>query len=308
MDRSIRTIVVGLAEIEDEDPQLAPAIALADSLGATLHVVFAFRLPDPIMYPSAGVSVFSPETIEEIRRDVQSRLEARVRRVSADARIHCRAASVPADRAILDVAEEVKADLIVVGATRRGTLARTILGTTAQRVVRASHIPVLVKRLPGHGAPRRVLFTTDLSELSAKVYERALELVGELGDAELDIRALLVIGYDFTPPPPLSRGALQEAAEAELDRFLKWVDPGAPRSRGKVRAGDAAKEIVAEAADWNADLLVLGSHGRTGPSRLLIGSVAEAVVRNALCDVLVIPSAAVPSMAGDPGRPERGDT
>src|SRR5690606_39535490 len=68
----------------------------------------------------------------------------------------------------LDVAEEVGADLIVVGATRRGTLARTILGTTAQRVVRAARVPVLVNRRPGHSPMRRVLLTTDLSEGSAR--------------------------------------------------------------------------------------------------------------------------------------------
>lgn len=304
MDRPIRNIVLGLAEIEEEDPQLAPAIDLAHSLDATLHVVYAFHLPDPILYPTAGVTVFSPEALDEIREEVRSGLEARVRKVSRSARIHCIASPVPADRAILDVADNVDADLIVVGATRRGTLSRTILGTTAQRVVRAARIPVLVNRRSDSRPLRRVLLTTDLSELSARVYERGLELVAGLGAAEAERRALLVLAYDFAPPPPLSRGALLDAAEAELDRFLKWVEPDAPAPRGKVRTGDPAKEIVAEAADWDADLLVLGTQGRTGASRLLIGSVAEAVVRNALCSALVIPSAALPG--GEGGRATPG--
>jgi nucleotide-binding universal stress UspA family protein len=300
MNGPIRTIVVGLAELQEEDPQLAPTIELAESLNAALHVVHAFRLPDPILYPSAGVSVFSPEAIEQIREGVRSVLEAQVRKISGSARIHCQADPVPADRAILDVAEEVGPDLIVVGATRRGTLAQTILGTTAQRVVRATQVPVLVNRLPGHGPLRRVLLTTDLSEPSARVYERALELVPMLGAADMEARALLVLGYDFAPPPPLSRGALLEAGGAELDRFLKRVEPSAPASRGKIRTGDPAKEIVAEAAEWGADLLVVGTHGRTGTSRFLLGSVAESVVRNALCDVLVIPNAAASSTGGVP--------
>lgn len=95
---------------------------------------------------------------------------------------------------------------------------------------------------------------------------------------------------------------------AEIDRFVQWVEPGAPASRGKVRTGETAKEIVAEAAEWRADLLVLGTQGRTGPSRFLIGSVAEAVVRNALCDVLVIPSATVSSTEGDRSGRGGGDT
>jgi nucleotide-binding universal stress UspA family protein len=300
MEKPIRSIVVGLAELPDEDPQFVPAVALAAALGASLHVVHAFHLPDPIVYPSAGVTVFNPELIEEIRDEMRSLMETQVGKVSGDVQIDSRAAPTPADRAILEVAEEVGADLIVVGATRRGTLARTILGTTAQRVVRAARVPVLVNRRPLHGPVHRVLLATDLSEASEEVYRRGREVAEELGTEEVETRALVVISYDFAPPPPLSPDALRDAAQAELDRFLARAEPGAPATRGKVRTGDAAKEIVAEAADWDADLLVVGTQGRTGPSRLLIGSVAEAVVRNALCNVLAIPSTAAPS-AGEDG-------
>src|SRR5690606_15643580 len=255
----------------EEDPHLAPAVRLAEALGATLHVVHAFTLPDPALYPFATASVFDPEVVRRIQDAARTLLEEQVRRITDSDRIVCRAVSVPADGAVLDVAEEVGADLVMVGATRRGTLARTILGTTAQRVVRAAHVPVLVNRRPGHGPPRRVLLTTDLSELSAEAYRRGVELVGALAGAERpEVRALLVIGYDFGAPPPLSPDALAEAARAELDRFLKSVEPGAPAWRGRVRSGDPAKEIVAEAADWGADLLVVGTHGRTGASRFLI--------------------------------------
>lgn len=141
MARRVRSIVIGIAETHGQDPHLAPAIRLAEALGATLHVVHALRLPDPILHPYADASVFSLEAIQQIQEGARTRLEAQARKVSASERILCRAVPVPADAAILDVAKEAGADLIVVGSTRRGTLARTILGTTAQRVVHAARIP-----------------------------------------------------------------------------------------------------------------------------------------------------------------------
>src|SRR5690606_36943035 len=90
-----------------------------------------------------------------------------------------------------------------------------------------------------------------------------------------------------------SRESLVDSAMPEFERFLRSVDPSAPSSIAAIRIGEASKEIVAEASDWKADLLVVGTHGRRGASRFLIGSVAEGVVRTAMCDVLVIPSAAL---------------
>lgn len=292
MERKIHRIVVGIADFE-EDPHLAPAVALAEMLGAELHVVYALLLPDLTVYPSTELGAFSPDAVGEFRERARARLQLQVRKVSGGERVRCHVVAAPAEAALLDVAEEVGANLIVVGATRRGKITRAILGTTAQRVLRASTLPVLVSRRPNYGPPRRMLLTTDLSDLSAKVYERGLEIGCELaGSEDVELRALLVLGYGLAPPPPLSREALAEAAETELGRFLRWVEPDAPASRGVIRTGEPAKEIVAEAEEWGADLLVLGTHGRTGASRFLIGSVAESVMRGAPCDVLVIPRAA----------------
>jgi nucleotide-binding universal stress UspA family protein len=65
-----------------------------------------------------------------------------------------------------------------------------------------------------------------------------------------------------------------------------------------VRFGDPAEAVVHEARTWSADLLVLGTHGRRGAARLLLGSVAETVLRHAPCSVLVVPSARTTAGAG----------
>ena len=89
-------------------------------------------------------------------------------------------------------------------------------------------------------------------------------------------------------PIPGLHDRLGRLARERLDAFLAELPEGA-RMEPRVRTGGPAREAVAEAAEWPADLIVVGTHGRAGAARALLGSVAEAVVRDAGCSVLVIP-------------------
>jgi nucleotide-binding universal stress UspA family protein len=294
MNRPLRSIVAGIGRADEPDPHLSPALRIAEANGAALYLVHAYRLPDPLLSPYPEMAVFSPEVLRSTQQAVQSRLESQVAKAGGSARVEVRTVPVPADAALIDVAEEVGADLIMVGATERGTLSRTVLGTTAGRVLRTASVPVLVNRRPDSGLLRRVLMTTDLSDLSARAYQRGLAMVESLGAGDtVDVRTLLVVGDTLTTPPPARQQVLREIAESNLRPFLERASPGSPGTAGKVRLGDPATETLSEAGEWGADLVVLGTHGRGGLSRFLIGSVAESVVRQALCDVLVIPAAAV---------------
>ena len=286
---SIRSIVLGIADAA-EDPHLEHAVALAARLGATLHVVHSYHLPDPALYPYVEMSVFGPDGLKEVHRRVQQLLEEQVRQLPIRENVECRAVPVPAAMAVLDTAREVDADLIIVGATRHGAVARAIVGTTAQRVLRRARVPVLVSRAPLEGL-RRVLVATDLSALSAKVHEHGVQLVALLEGGAAQIRTLFVVDYAVPLMAPLEPGVLMDVGKRELDAFLTGT--GAEHADGKVRVGDPTREIAAEADAWGADLLVLGTHGRSGASRFLIGSVAEAVIRNVHCNTLVLPAAAL---------------
>lgn len=81
--------------------------------------------------------------------------------------------------------------------------------------------------------------------------------------------------------------ALLEQAQAVVDRTLARLRDAGIEADGLVPRGDARVEIVAAAADWKADLIIIGSHGRTGLQRWLLGSVAEYIVRHAPCSVEV---------------------
>ena len=292
------TILVGVAETATVDPHLRVAARLAEKLGATLHAVHAYRLPDPLLYPYMEAGTYDPDVARALHDGMIAQMEAAVAEIAPAGRVRCRAVPLPADTAVVQVAEEVGAELIVVGATTRGALSRAILGNTAQRVVRGASVPVLVTRAESELAPTRVLTTTDLSEHSSAVHRRGLALIRALGaDEATRLRTLLVVGPELGAPQSMRPGLLEELRSRDLSAFLGSLGPFAACAEGTVREGDPAREILAEAEEWNADLLLLGTHGRGGVSRFLIGSVAEAVLKGAGCDLLLIPAAALPQAA-----------
>ena len=189
------------------------------------------------------------------------------------------------------VAEETNADLLIVGPDRHGTLSSTILGSTAQRVLRSARTPVLLLRQELTDRSKRVLLTTDLSELSRSVHEWGIDLAESLYEGP-ELRFLLVVKYDVPIPLAGLRERVGVAAQTKLEHFLAEQRPCEEAVEARVRLGVPAKEIVAEADDWGADLLVLGTHVRTDATFHLLGSVAAACVRAALCNVLVVPATA----------------
>ena len=136
---------------------------------------------------------------------------------------------------------------------------------------------------------REILFPTDFSEVARQAGQTAADLARHFG-ARLHV--LHVVGPASDPAPAPS--ALHDAVEA-LGAGLRSVEATA--------SGSAAREIVAYAASQSIDLIVIGTHGRKGVSRALLGSVAEAVIRRAACRVLSVPARLEPAVVTPP-QPE----
>lgn len=138
--------------------------------------------------------------------------------------------------------------------------------------------------------PRRVLAAVDPSDVSVRAY-RAAAATAERYGATLDC-----VYCDDPPPaelaayaaPPLDDEARRRALVAALQKKL------GPQARLRVVRGDPVRSLLRLARERKYDLLVMGSHRRAGLARVLLGSVAEAVVRDAPCPVLVVPSALKP--------------
>lgn len=144
---------------------------------------------------------------------------------------------------------------------------------------------------------RKVLVAVDGSELATEAVRVAADLASRAG-GELAIVSVfdprVVMSIEGGPSALDLIGILRDDARRAVDEAAKEAAACPPVER-MVREGSPGTEIRAAAAEWKADLIAIGTHGRGGLKRLLLGSTAEAVVRHAPCPVLVVPES---SLAG----------
>jgi nucleotide-binding universal stress UspA family protein len=145
---------------------------------------------------------------------------------------------------------------------------------------------------------KKILYPTDFSSYSNQAYFHAVALAENHG-------ASLTMLYVYSPASEAAERADRAALRTQLEQ-IRPSNPAIPVHHVFLE-GDPASEIVRYAADAGMDLIVLGTHGRTGVERLLMGSVAEQVLRGAHCSVLVVklpkgqPGAERPHTGGNNG-------
>jgi nucleotide-binding universal stress UspA family protein len=132
---------------------------------------------------------------------------------------------------------------------------------------------------------RKILYPTDFSSHSNQAYFHAIALAKTHGAS---LTVLFVYNADATTTPGFQgdEQAARRYWQEQLEQ-IRPVDGHIPVSHVLLQ-GDPASEIVRYGRDANVDLIVMGTHGRTGLERLLLGSVAEKVLRDASCSVLVV--------------------
>ncbi len=234
------------------------------------------------------------------------------------------AAETPAE-GILAFARERGCDLIVLSAMGVSAFRAILLGSNTRKVVRASDCPVLVipasnrvaaedflrkaqglppaaeskkKRAGKHF--RHILVATDFSAASAPAVARATALAGETG-AELTIAhayqppSLVLEGY--VPPATYEKWdhGLEEDTLKKLQRLVDDAGRAGVVATPLVLTGAPDQAITDAARDLDCDLVVMGTHGRTGVSRLFLGSVAARVISASPCPVMTIHA------SGEPG-------
>jgi nucleotide-binding universal stress UspA family protein len=190
--------------------------------------------------------------------------------------------------ALIDAAHAWGADLIVTGAHQHHGLLRWVEGAVAAPLARLSPCPILIVPATGNAdacsLPRRILFAVDGSEQATQ----ALRYGARFTTPDASVRAIYVVDRSVRLSDLVPIDVLEDAFVDEGERALAAAghllsDVSGRSGTELVRTGrtgdDIAHAIVREAASWQADMIVMGSHGRRGMVRWMLGSVAERVAR-----------------------------
>ncbi|MBI4558232.1 MAG: universal stress protein [Candidatus Hydrogenedentes bacterium] len=278
------------------------AFSAARRYGAEMHLVHVLD-PDLLSHgPSLGLWVTDTDrekVLNSLREHVQSRLdhliqvaeEAGVRAVS-----HIAVGNPSVE--ICRSAQTLNCNIVLIGTHGRSGFDRYVYGSTCEKVVRMSSVPVLsiknpiqkfVKEDLSSICVKRVLFPTDFSSFSQKALPLAASFCQEFG-------ATLVLAHvweraayfpNFMPEMELrnSPKIMNEARES-LEKIAS--EAGVSDLEIQVLRGIPHREIVQLATDTDVDLVVMATHGRSGMALTIFGSVAEKVVRSAPCPVLTV--------------------
>ena len=276
---------------------------LARKARAELHLVHVHQPVQPAMY-AQDIAVYTGQLEEEARAREAEYLASLANRSAELAGVVVRRALLdgPVAPALARYAEEEGVGLIVMTTHGRGGLSRAWLGSVADALVREATIPVLVLRPRDVGTAeddprefRRILIPLDGSPLAEQILEPAIEL-GRLTDAEYTL--LHVVVPPFVLMPPTSAVVLEPEADGGVgphgsEQYLAEVAAQLREAGHRVKAvvetyPNAAQGVLDYAKQNEIDLIAMSTHGRTGFSRIALGSVSDKVLRGADVPVLLL--------------------
>lgn len=301
-----RTILVPVDFSEASLAAVRRARALARSSGASLRLLHASPPPAAELDPR-----LAEQLTDELRRGAKLRL-ANLAADIDDGRVPLSTAFEEADpsRAIRDAAEADDVSLIVMGSHGRRGVDRLLLGSVAARTVQRAPKPVLVVRAEDSaedeaGPPMRsILLATDFSEKAAAVEREVAEWALRLG-AEVEVlhvireTSVLLAPYAVTGSSDFE-GEMFEAAESRMEGVLRRLRERGVHAKAKIVYGVPAEEILRRAEATNVDFVAVGTRGYSGLQRFLLGSVAQRVLSQAHCDVLVDAGSERPAESASP--------
>jgi universal stress protein E len=293
MDAAFETVLIGTTLDEASDAVVTTGLEIARAAGARVFLAHAHQRP----WEHAGDPGLTEDCLErmlETEETLAGRMREQILRLGLREEELAGTAieDGPAHWVLIDVADHCEAGLIVVGAT--GSHRSGLFGSTADRVIRHSAVPVLMARDRLRTPLERVLMPVDLTPLSAAVFRQGLSLLRRIVPDEAMLEAVMVLDGDGRQPgePRELSLAAEVMALADLERF---VARNAVWRKGRIATWllyhGVEEEMWGQPGEWRSDLVVLGADAREGFERLLLGQMAADVVRHGPASVLVIPPA-----------------
>ncbi len=264
------------------------ALYLADRFEAALHVIHVEEGEGEL---SDVIDVSESDVLADLHAPMEETAVGEPR-VEEHTVVHPSVAE-----GILSYAAEHDTNLAVLGTHGRGGIQRLVLGSVAEEVVRRAPHPVLTvgrgAKPPEEMEDGHLLVPVDFSDQQPRLLAHARELALASGMSltllhvvEVD-RLPDVYGVYADPPEP---SVLADRTETVLDERAAALREHGVETDVAVRSGHPATETLDAARDLEPDLLAIATHGRSGVERLLMGSVAETVLRRAPCPVFVVKS------------------
>jgi nucleotide-binding universal stress UspA family protein len=278
---------------------------LARRFGASIHLAHVrhlnyatdFVAPAPPMVPFAFMTFEQNAEQTALKELKKMASECGVSSAKCDV-----LSGAPAFDEICRLAQTVPADLVVMPTHGRTGLKHVFLGSTAERIVQHSSCPVLVTRgnalQANNGSLFRVktiLVPVDFSNCSRDGLKYAIGFANEFR-AKIILLHATYLGYIYSAEgtaiydiPGLQRAARQNA-ERKMRELVRSMKFGSVKFETAFTDGSPVIDICAFAKDHDVDLIITSTHGFTGFTHVMVGSIAEQVVRHAPCSVLVVPS------------------
>ncbi|HEY9056222.1 MAG TPA: universal stress protein [Aurantimonas sp.] len=287
----MKTIMVATDFSERSDRALRRATLLAKHFGAAMSLVHV-------------VDDDQARRIVESEREIAGRLLHELATTVRDVDgVTCATRLIlgAAFAGIAQAVEEIAPDMLVIGPHRRQALRDVFIGTTAERTIRTVTVPVLMVNAAPTGPYRHAMLTTDLSE-GARCAARNFSTL-EIGrGARISILHVfdapaLRLGMRHAMPKSGKEHYLDGESKNAAGALSQFVHSSELEPIDKIVRHDEstpAQEILNTAKGEAVDLIVIGTHGRSGLAKFFLGSVAEKVLRNADRDVLAVPPSTAP--------------
>ena len=284
-----RRLLLAVDIKEDARELVAEATEWAVRLEATLSLVYVDAYRALLQYASEPrvrtlVTGEIARMIESDRRD----LDALLLQIPHERRGEVVVRSGHPPEVVADEARHY--DAVLVGSHGRGWLGHLVLGSVAGQIARHAHVPTLVVRPVARHSPARMLVAVDITDpgpvlATARAWSERLGARVDL--AYVEPFTLVPTGDPMLQQLLVTEQDRQRAAHHDALTQLLAEIPYDRRGGTRVELGGAARALVDLAPDY--DLVVLGTHGRTGISRAALGSVAERVARMVRKPVLLVP-------------------
>lgn len=274
---------------EFSEGAIREAVNLAKTCSSKLFVI-------SVIETNPEYESIAPQLIEKAEKETRQHLESvknRAAKEGVDCEIIARQGEDPY-KYIVDEAAKHQVSMIIMGRRGRKGLKRLMMGSVTAKVIGHSPCNVLVVPRAARLEFRKILIATDGSKYSNAAASEAVAIAKRCGASLI---AASVVPYESISPLGIVHSEMQweliteesrKAAESNIKNVKEIAEKEDVKIEELILEGRPYEAIINAAKEKGVDLIVVGSHGRTGLDRLLMGSVTERIIGHADCAVLVV--------------------